>query len=70
MPVALSMLGGGFIRTIIANANKFLNVEMDADQAWLRGWKMAYSNLAGETFEAASNLNLLVIPMFVLMGAR
>ena len=41
---------------------------MEADQAWARGWRIAYSNLAGETFEAASNFNLLVIPMFVLMG--
>ncbi len=68
MPVALSMLGVGFIGTVIANANKFLNVGMAWDQAWARGWKIAYSNLAGETFEAASNFNLLVIPMFVLMG--
>ncbi len=68
MPVALSMLGVGFVGTIIANANKFLDVGMAADQAWARGWKIAYSNLAGETFEAASNFNLLVIPMFVLMG--
>ena len=68
MPVALSMLGVGFVGTVIANANKFLNVGMGADQAWARGWKIAYSNLAGETFEAASNFNLLVIPMFVLMG--
>ena len=68
MPVALSMLGVGFVGTIIANANKFLAVGMDTDQAWARGWNIAYSNLAGETFEAASNFNLLVIPMFVLMG--
>ena len=68
MPVALSMLGVGFIGTVIANANKFLTIGMASDQAWARGWKIAYSNLAGETFEAASNFNLLVIPMFVLMG--
>ncbi len=68
MPVALSMLGVGFAGTIIANANKFMVVGMASDQAWARGWKIAYSNLAGETFEAASNFNLLVIPMFVLMG--
>ncbi len=68
MPVALSMLAVGFIGTIVANANKFLSIGMGADQAWARGWKIAYSNLAGETFEAASNYNLLVIPMFVLMG--
>lgn len=68
MPVALSMLAVGFIGTIIANANKFIAVGMGAEQAWARGWTVAYSNLAGETFEAASNFNLLVIPMFVLMG--
>ena len=68
MPVALSMLAVGFAGTVIANANKFLAVGMASDQAWARGWKVAYSNLAGETFEAASNFNLLVIPMFVLMG--
>ncbi len=68
MPVALSMLAVGFVGTVIANANKFIMVGMSSDQAWARGWKIAYSNLAGETFEAASNFNLLVIPMFVLMG--
>lgn len=68
MPVALAMLSVGFLGTVIANANKFIGVGMASDQAWARGWKIAYSNLAGETFEAASNLNLLVIPMFVLMG--
>jgi len=68
MPVGLSMLGVGFIGTIIANANKFMAVGMAEDQTWARGLKIAYSNLAGETFEAASNYNLLVIPMFVLMG--
>lgn len=68
MPVALSMLGVGLIGTVIANANKFLLLGMGPDQAWARGWKIAYSNLAGETFEAASNYNLMVIPMFVLMG--
>lgn len=69
MPVALSMLGVGFVGTAMANANKFILVGMDHDQAWVRGWKTAYSNLSGEAFEAASNYNLLVIPMFVLMGA-
>ncbi|WP_207797049.1 TRAP transporter large permease [Shimia abyssi] len=68
MPVALSMLGVGFVGTVIANANKFMMVGMAEDQAWARGLKIAYSNIAGETFEAASNYNLLVIPMFVLMG--
>ena len=69
MPVAISMLTVGFIGTIIANATKFVTVGMDPDQAWARGWKIAYSNVAGETFGAASNFNLLVIPMFVLMGS-
>ncbi|MEM5583702.1 TRAP transporter large permease [Roseibium sp. AS2] len=68
MPVALSMLGVGFIGTAVANANKFIGIGMTSDQAWARGWKIAFSNLSGETFEAASNFNLLVIPMFVLMG--
>ena len=68
LPVALSMLGVGFVGTVIANANKFILVGMASDQAWARGIKTAYSNLAGETFEASSNYNLLVIPMFVLMG--
>lgn len=68
MPVAVSMLGVGFFGTIIANANKFLALGMADEQAWARGWKIAFSNLAGETFEAASNYNFLVIPMFVLMG--
>ncbi|MEM6311586.1 MAG: TRAP transporter large permease [Pseudomonadota bacterium] len=68
MPVALAMLGVGFVGTVIANANRFITIGMDSDQAWARGLKIAYSNLAGETFEAASSFNLLVIPMFVLMG--
>lgn len=68
MPVALSMLGVGFVGTVIANTNKFMLIGMAEDQAWARGWKVAFSNIAGETFEAASNYNLLVIPMFVLMG--
>ena len=53
MPVALSMLGVGFVGTAVANANKLLLVGMDPEQAWARGWKIAYSNLAGEAFEAA-----------------
>lgn len=68
MPVAISMLAVGFIGTIVANANKFISIGMASDQAWSRGLTIAYSNLAGETFEAASKFNLLVIPMFVLMG--
>ena len=69
MPVALSMLGVGFVGTIIANASKFMEIGMSSEQAWTRGWKIAYSNISGEAFEAASNFNLLVIPMFVLMGS-
>ncbi|MEM7721533.1 MAG: TRAP transporter large permease [Pseudomonadota bacterium] len=68
MPVALSMLGVGLIGTIIANANQLIFAGMSSDQAWARGVRIAYSNLSGEAFEAASNFNLLVIPMFVLMG--
>ena len=68
MPVGLSMLAVGFVGTVIANANKFMLVGMAEDQAWARGLKIAYSNISGETFEATSNYNLLVIPMFVLMG--
>ncbi|MEM8540542.1 MAG: TRAP transporter large permease [Pseudomonadota bacterium] len=68
MPVALSMLAVGFVGTVVANANQFIAVGMASDRAWARGLRIAYSNLSGETFEAASNFNLLVIPMFVLMG--
>ncbi|MGI3183863.1 TRAP transporter large permease [Nioella aestuarii] len=68
MPVAIAMLSVGFVGTILANANKFLLLGMPSEQAWARGWRVAFSNLSGETFEAASNYNLLVIPMFVLMG--
>lgn len=67
-PVALSMLAVGFVGTIIANSNTFIGIGMDPDQAWARGLKIAFSNLSGEAFEAASEFNLLVIPMFVLMG--
>jgi hypothetical protein len=67
MPVALSMLFIGFTGTIIANAIKFISIGMGSDQAWARGWKIAYSNLAGETFEAASNYNLLVIREVALL---
>jgi tripartite ATP-independent transporter DctM subunit len=69
MPVALSMLGVGFIGTIIANTNQLLSAGMASDMAWARALNIAFSNMAGEAFEAASNYNLLVIPMFVLMGA-
>ena len=69
MPVGLSMLGVGLLGTVVVNANQFITVGMSSDQAWARGLRIAYSNLSGETFEAASNYNLLVIPMFVLMGS-
>ena len=69
MPVALSMLGVGFVGTIIANANQLSSAGMASDMAWARALNTAYSNIAGEAFEASSNYNLLVIPMFVLMGA-
>lgn len=69
LPVALAMLGVGFFGTVIANATRFLSFDMPADMAWERSWRIAFSNLSGETFEAASNYNLLVIPMFVLMGS-
>lgn len=68
VPVALSMILVGVVGTILATANRFLLLGMASDQAWARGIKTAMSNLSGETFEAASNYNLLVIPMFVLMG--
>jgi len=68
VPVALSMILVGVVGTILATANRFLLLDMASDQAWARGLKTAMSNLSGETFEAASNYNLLVIPMFVLMG--
>jgi tripartite ATP-independent transporter DctM subunit len=67
-PVSLSMILVGVVGTIVATANRFLMLDMAPDQAWARGLKTAMSNLSGETFEAASNYNLLVIPMFVLMG--
>lgn len=68
MPVALSMLGVGFVGTIVVNATRLLDLGMSSERAWTQGLTTAYSNLSGETFEAASNFNLLVIPMFVLMG--
>lgn len=68
MPVAVAMLSVGFVGTVLANTNQFLLLGMPGEQAWTRGWRVAFSNLSGETFEAASNYNLLVIPMFVLMG--
>lgn len=68
LPVALSMLLVGLAGTVWATANKMMLVGMASDQAWSRGWRTAFSNLSGETFEAASNYNLLVIPMFILMG--
>lgn len=67
-PVSLSMVLVGFAGTIIAQATKFISVGFPEERAWDRAFKTAYSNLSGEAFEAASNYNLLVIPMFVLMG--
>lgn len=67
-PVALTMMFVGTVGTAVATANRFVGVGMASDQAWARGIKIAMSNLSGETFEAASNFNLLVIPMFILMG--
>lgn len=67
-PVALSMILVGVLGTIAATANRFLSLGMDASMAWERGLRTAMSNLSGETFEAVSNYNLLVIPLFVLMG--
>ncbi|WP_170406586.1 TRAP transporter large permease [Ruegeria arenilitoris] len=67
-PVALSMILVGVVGTIVATTQKFVLVGMDSDQALARGLRTAMSNMSGETFEAASNYNLLVIPMFVLMG--
>ena len=67
-PVALSMMFVGVVGTTVATANRFLGLGMSSDQSWARGLKTAMSNLSGETFEAASNFNLLVIPMFILMG--
>ncbi len=69
LPVALAMLGVGFFGTVFANAARFLSFDMPANMAWERSWRIAFSNLSGETFEAASNYNLLVIPMFILMGS-
>lgn len=67
-PVALAMILVGVVGTVVATANRFLLLGMSSDQAFARGLKTAMSNLSGEAFEAASNYNLLVIPMFVLMG--
>lgn len=69
MPVAIAMLLIGFVGTAVANATKFLSLGMVSEQAWSKAWTIAFSNLSGEAFEAASNYNLLVIPMFVLMGS-
>ncbi len=69
LPVALAMLLIGFFGTAFANASKFLHLGMASDQAWSKAWAIAFSNISGEAFEAASNYNLLVIPMFVLMGS-
>jgi len=67
-PVALAMIFVGTVGMVVATANRFLLVGMSSDQAWARGLKTSMSNLSGEAIEAASNFNLLVIPMFILMG--
>lgn len=67
-PVALSMIFVGVVGTIAATTNKLILVGMAPEQAFSRGIRTAMSNFSGEAFEAASNYNLLVIPMFVLMG--
>lgn len=67
-PVALSMILAGFAGTIFATANRMIGLGVPADMAWDRGVSTALSNLSGETFEAASNFNLVIIPLFVLMG--
>ena len=61
MPVALSMLAVGFVGTAVATANRFIIIGMDADKAWTRGWKTAYSNLSGEAFEA-QNMSVGPVP--------
>ena len=67
-PVALSMVLVGVAGTIAATMNRFVSVGMDASMALERGIRTAMSNMSGEAFEAVSNHNLLVIPLFVLMG--
>ena len=67
-PVALSMILVGVVGTLAATVSRFLGLGMDASFAWERGMRTAMSNLSGETFGAVSNYNLLVIPLFVLMG--
>ena len=56
-----------FVGTVIANANRFADVGRASDQARVRGWRSANSNLAGETFEAASNFSLPVIIAFCMV---
>ena len=68
MPVGLSMLVVGFFGTVLAGGQRLVLAGMDAERAFSRSWGTAFSNLTGETMEAASNYNLIVIPMFVLMG--
>lgn len=67
-PVALSMIVVGFFGTLLATQAKLLELGLPAERAWSQGVRTALSNLSGETFEAASNYNLLVIPLFILMG--
>lgn len=68
LPVAIAMLCVGFFGTVLVNVAKFTSFGMPAEMVWTKSWQIALSNISGETFEAASNYNLLVIPMFVLMG--
>ena len=68
LSVALSMIIVGFFGTLLATQQKMLALGLPAERAASQGWKTALSNLSGETFEAASNYNLLVIPLFILMG--
>lgn len=68
LPVGLSMLVVGFFGTALAGGQRLVLAGMDPGNAFSRGWATALSNLTGETIEAASNYNLIVIPMFVLMG--
>jgi len=67
-PVALSMILVGVMGTIAATMHRFSALGMSADLAFDRGLRTSMSNLSGEAFEAVSNYNLLVIPLFVLMG--
>ncbi|MEC7761576.1 MAG: TRAP transporter large permease [Pseudomonadota bacterium] len=66
--VALSMIIVGFFGTLFATQQKMLALGLPSERAVEQGWRTALSNLSGEAFEAASSYNLLVIPLFILMG--